>query len=357
MNTGRTLATVALIVTLAAVGLGPNAANAGSSIKDDEKVLFFPTAAHRQAGRWVVPVHGWIFEPETGSIWRSALVHSLRSALRVRDDQEGFFRKRLRWFLVDNERGKKIRIRIGGSEYTLPKSKADGHFRGTIELSDAVHRRRNGSIQVRAKAKRNDQRVFAGEVFLVEETGLSVISDIDDTIKVTGAYDRKLTLERTFLQSFASVPGMAQAYRAWQTQGAAFHYVSASPWHLFKPLERFMRRTAYPRGSMHLRNFRLKDSSRWNLLKSSRDYKEKVIENLLARFPKRRFVLVGDTGERDPEVYSAIARRHPKQIEKIFLRLVRSNDMANDRRQRTNEGHSVPVVVFTRASELATHQP
>ena len=91
--------------------------------------------------------------------------------------------------------------------------------------------------------------------------------------------DKQLTLERTFLHAFEQVPGMAQAYRRWLHEGAAFHYVSASPWHLFIPLSRFMQRSKFPVGSLHLRDFRLKSSSRWNLLKSSMNYKIAIIED------------------------------------------------------------------------------
>ena len=335
------------------VGASVPAVHAGSSIKRDEEVLFFTTAAHRSGANWVAPVHGWIFEPEKDSMLRGALVESLRGALQVKKSQESIFRRRLQWFLVDNERGKKITIKVGGVEQTLSKSKADGHFRGTVQIPATAPGARPGqSLRIRAKTRSGDGRNFEGSVMLVDEEGLSIISDIDDTIKVTGAYDRRLTLERTFLQSFKAIPGMAAAYRAWSNEGAAFHYLSASPWHLADPLGRFMRRSAFPKGSLHLRDFRLKSNSRWNLLKSSEDYKLKAIEQLLAQFPKRTFLLIGDTGERDPEVYSAIATRHPKQIQGILLHLVRPRDMPEERRRRTEGTHGVPVTVFSDATTL-----
>ncbi len=346
---------VAILLVLGAiVGTAESTVHAGSSIKSDEEVLFFTTAANWSDGSWVAPIHGWIFEPEEDSFLRSALVESLRGALQVKKSQESIFRKRLRWFLVDNERGKRITVRVGGVEKKLSKSKADGHFRGTIRIPGTARGARAGqSLRIRAKTRSGDPRSFEGTVMLVGEEGLSVISDIDDTIKVTGAYDRKLTLERTFLHSFKAIPGMASAYRVWSKQGAAFHYVSASPWHLADSLAQFMKRTAFPSGSLHLRDFRIKSSSRWNLLKSSKAYKIDVIEQLLAQFPKRRFILVGDTGEKDPEVYSEIASRHPTRIDGIFLHLVRPNDMNPGRTKRTQGAHNVPVTVFSDAGALS----
>lgn len=352
---GSRLLMASLLLVVGLTGVAMSQAQAGSTIKGDEEVLFFPTAAHRESGHWVAPIHGWIFEPEQGSIWRRTLVQSLRKLMQVKASEESFFRKRIRWFLVDNERGKKLAVRVSSVTHTLPASGADGHFRGVVRIPVTTRGAVAGSsIRVTAKTRAADARRFEGEVLLIAEKGISVISDIDDTIKVTGAYDRKLTLKRTFLQSFRAVPGMARVYRAWRSEGAAFHYVSASPWHLFSPLSSFMRRSAFPKGSLHLRNFRVKSSSRWNLLKSSKDYKLKAIEELLGRYPKRVFVLVGDTGESDPEIYSELAHKHPAQIRRIFLHLVRPEDM-DERRLRATEGtHHVPVTVFTDAAVIAT---
>ena len=42
----------------------------------------------------------------------------------------------------------------------------------------------------------------------------------------------------------------------------------------------------------------------------------------MADFPGRRFLLVGDSGERDPEVYAEVARRRPEQVTGIAIRQV-----------------------------------
>lgn len=331
----------------------PAELHAGSKIKSDEEVVFFTTAANLANGAWQAPIHGWIFEFEEDSLWRSAIARGLRKALRVAKNQEAIFRRRVLWFLVDNERGKRITVRVGGIETTLAKSGADGHFQGIVQIPASRAGRAGGhSLRIRAKTRKGDDRRFEGILMLVGDEGLSVISDIDDTIKITGAYDRTLALKRTFLHRFEEVPGMARAYREWSRQGAVFHYVSASPWHLFVPLSQFMRRSVFPIGSLHLRDFRLKSSSRWNLLKSSKDYKLGNISKLLEQFPKRHFILVGDTGESDPEIYSEVARRFPGRIQAIYLRQVRRSDVDDTRRRAAQHGHDVPVRFFQRASEL-----
>lgn len=66
--------------------------------------------------------------------------------------------------------------------------------------------------------------------------------------------------------------------------------------------------------------FRVKDSSFFDLYANPEAYKRRTIEPILKTFPGRKFVLVGDSGEKDPEIYGALARGHPAQIVRIFIR-------------------------------------
>ena len=63
--------------------------------------------------------------------------------------------------------------------------------------------------------RNGDQRVFIGDVSLFGKAGMTVISDIDDTIKITQVRDRRAALRNTFLEPFAPVPGMAKVYSGW----------------------------------------------------------------------------------------------------------------------------------------------
>ena len=99
-----------------------------------------------------------------------------------------------------------------------------------------------------------------------------------------------------------------------ERKGAYFHYISASPWQLYPALRQFMDNHV-PRGAVGLRNFRLKDRSFVDFLKSSQSYKvERITEIFCKRYPEHRFILIGDSGEHDPEVYGRIARSFAKQI-------------------------------------------
>jgi hypothetical protein len=302
-----------------------------SPIKPDEVVLFFPSIAHQiEDGRaWEMEVHGWIHEPEERSLFRRAAVELFRKSLGLEkaDEASAIFRQRARWFLVDSERGKRISVRIGQTEYPVDVSAADGHFRGTIRLSEEEARvlapAEAGSarrLRFQAGTRPGDGRVFAGNAQLVGPTGVSVISDIDDTIKVSNVADRKQLLANTFLREFQAVPGMASLYRRWAEEGAVFHYVSASPWQLYVPLAEFLQAAGFPHGSFHLKDFHGVGKGLVELFATPERTKRRAIEPILAPFPQRKFVLVGDSGELDPEIYGALAREHPDQIARILIR-------------------------------------
>lgn len=158
-----------------------------------------------------------------------------------------------------------------------------------------------------------------GLVQLIEPKGVSVISDIDDTIKDTGINKgKKHVLSSTFAQETKDVSGMADVYKYWALKGANFHYVSNSPWQLFPMLERFFQKYSFPLGSAHLKFFEPK--SHKALFYDPQAAKKESIIKIINDFPKRKFILVGDSGEMDLELYTSIARDYPQQIIKIFIR-------------------------------------
>jgi phosphatidate phosphatase APP1 len=165
-----------------------------------------------------------------------------------------------------------------------------------------------------------------------------VISDIDDTIKISNVLDKEKLLANTFIKEFRPVPGMVDAYRSWAKEGAIFHYVSGSPWQLYSFLNDFMVREGFPPGSFALRSFRVKDRTFFNLFASPEKSKIPIIETILSRYAGRQFVLVGDSGERDPEVYGEIARSHPKQIVHILVRNVPGSDVSKERLEKAFSG-------------------
>jgi len=302
-------------------------------IKSDERVIFYPSAAKRAANtnEWQAEIRGCVFEPEK----RGLTLALLRETLDLKDvemtpAEEKIFNERARLFLVDHERGKKIFVRFGEKVFPAGKSAANGKFAGKVVLGNAELKR-----AFQAVLSSEDSRIFSGEVFPLEDEGVSVISDIDDTIKITEVRDKNATLRNTFLREFQPVPGMAEFYRTAATErNVSFHYISASPWQLYEPLVAFVRSNGFPAGTFELKEFRWKDKSFFSLFASPEKYKPGVIEPLLKQFPKRKFILVGDSGERDPEIYGALARKFPGQIFRILIRDVTSEPAESPRYQK-----------------------
>jgi len=318
-------------------------------LKADEEIEFYPTLGQRAPGSdaWRLEIHGCVFEPEK----RRLTLAALREALDLQDveltpAEAKIFNDRARLFLVDHERGKGVFVRIGEKVLYVGKSSADGHFQGEILLhgSEIRHLRSsvssgNWRIHVMAELPPGDAREFAGDVVLLDDTGLSVVSDIDDTIKITQVRDRRATLRNTFLLPFEPAPGMARLYQDLvESHRTEFHYVSASPWQLYSPLAEFTRTNGFPSGTFALKKFRWKDRSFPSLFAHPEKYKSAVIEPLLKRFPHRRFVFIGDSGERDPEIYATLARQYPGQVVCVLIRDVSDEPADAERYHKTFSG-------------------
>jgi len=331
-----------------------------STVKSDETVILIPTVAHLPEGSetWEVSLHGWIFEQRwfsTTREWWSKLTAddddleeeldddqlmelppsavtsapAARPRLRKRD----IFKQRSHYFLVDNERGKRIAIRLSGERFVTDPSAPNGHFFGVARIpGDQLDDRHPGQapndadgdrvLPVRVDLEEGDDRVFESDVYFLRDRGISVISDIDDTIKITEVLSKRACTRNTFLRPFRAVPGMVQLYADWAKQGATIHYVSACPWQLYEPLRVFMNEAGFPAGPVEMKLFRWKDRSGWDLFDSPESFKVETIGALLERFPNRRFILVGDSGQSDPEAYATLARRYPRQVRRILIRMV-----------------------------------
>jgi phosphatidate phosphatase APP1 len=269
--------------------------------------------------------------------------------LKRDDEKTKILKRRVGPFLVDNERRKELVVQLGCTDnsgescrvFPLPQSKKNGHFEAMLNIDDeelaAIQEAtcdEKNTVHYQAVVEDSDERIFEGLAMLISPTGISVISDIDDTVKITGVGDKRALLRSTFMEEFKEVPGMAQMYQQWASDmDAKFHFVSSSPWQLWEELETFLSRVGFPMATFHLKPIRLKDRTLLNLWKCPLETKIAVIESILESFPLRQFLLVGDTGEKDPEVYGEIARRYPNQIKGIYVRNVTNETGEEERYQ------------------------
>jgi hypothetical protein len=341
-----------------------HAATSRSTLKHNQEVIFLPTCAAPAAdgALWRVPVHAWVFERERDSLVRGLALKMLAKALGLApgEAESELFKERAMAFLVDNKRGRRLSLELGERLYTLASTRRNGHSLTELQIPvgapkdcrpDAADGVR--PLTFRACLPQGDSRLFEGVAYALGAKGWSVVSDIDDTIKVSEVSDRRALLSNTFLKEYQGVAGMSEAYRRWSSAGAAFHYVSASPWQLYEALAKFLRADGFPPGSMHLKQLRWKDKSVIDLFKSGKSTKRAALAPLLAAFPQRSFVLIGDSGEKDLELYGEMARLYPSQVKYIFIRNI-SCEKKDSRRVRMAfaEVESSKWRLFDGATEL-----
>ncbi|KAF2104063.1 hypothetical protein NA57DRAFT_62792 [Rhizodiscina lignyota] len=158
-----------------------------------------------------------------------------------------------------------------------------------------------------------------------EPSGWAVISDIDDTIKLTMTSSPVGILKTTFAEPFTPITGMPELYKHLNEKlsNPPFWYLSASPYNLY-PFLREFREQYYPAGTLILR-----DASWMNLggflaslTQGTQAYKVDRMMKVHKWFPNRKFVCLGDSTQSDPEAYAEMYRRDPSWIGKIFIRKV-----------------------------------
>jgi phosphatidate phosphatase APP1 len=185
-----------------------------------------------------------------------------------------------------------------------------------------------------------------------------IISDVDDTILHTGAQRVSKMIWQTLFGSELtriSFVGAPELYRALAADseggGNPIFYVSSSPWNLHGFLFAFLRHRDFPRGPLLLRDLLGDDPDR-----SHASHKNARIDEVLELHPGLRFVLIGDSGQHDPEIYADVVSRHPGRIIAVYIRDVRLDP--GDRRVEAiaaDWAHDVPFVVVADSASLARH--
>lgn len=338
------------------------------NLKADEDLLFFPDYAYVDPRSSLVRirVHAWAFEPEKDSVKRKAVISLLKKQMGMPGDSETakLFEDRCMHFMVDQERGKSVAVRIGNDVYNVGMTDASGHTERALCLplqmfNPIVVQNRGGAnegpvwFDVSTSSRSDPSRVYNAHTRFIPFNGVSVISDIDDTIKISQVTDKKALLENTFINPYKDVPGMAKLYRKWADQGAEFHYLSASPWQLYTPISDFMKSAGFPDGVYKMKIFGMSNNFS-TLFDGPEKVKTPYLSMVFKDFPGRTFILVGDSGEKDPEIYADIARKNPGHVTHIYIRNVSGESRDSARMKAAFKGLSDDLwTLFSDASEIA----
>lgn len=175
-------------------------------------------------------------------------------------------------------------------------------------------------IPTHVRVLANEQLSTIQEVKITEPTGVSLISDVDDTIKRSNISGGAREIFRnTFIRDLKdlTVDGVPEWYNQMHSLGVSIHYCSNSPWQLYPVLASYLKIMGFPTGSLHLKQY---TGMLQGIFEPVAERKKTTLDRLLRDFPERKFILVGDSGEADLEVYTELALQNPGRVLAVFIR-------------------------------------
>ena len=213
--------------------------------------------------------------------------------------------------IIDGERHQVVADRGGVIDVNLPASLTPGWHEVTFESFDG--------------------KTTVAPVFIVaDEQRVGLVSDIDDTVMVTALPRPFLAAWNTFVldeHARTPTPGMNVFYeRALHALGylaAPVVYLSTGPWNVAPTLARFLGRNLYPAGPLLLTDW---GPTPQRLFRSGTDHKMRNLERLATEFPDVKWLLVGDDGQHDEEIYGRFADMHPDNVLAIAIRQLSTSE-------------------------------
>jgi phosphatidate phosphatase APP1 len=182
------------------------------------------------------------------------------------------------------------------------------------------------------------------------ETAFGVVSDVDDTVMVTWLPRPLLAGWNTFVldeHARLATPGMAVLYERIRTERphSPFVYLSTGPWNTAPTLRRFLTRNLFPSGPLLLTDW---GPTHDRFFRSGRVHKEQNLHRLATEFPGVKWLLVGDDGQHDEEIYSTFIARHPDSVAAVAIRQLYFTEAVlaggRSKAQRHSEAGGVPWV-------------
>ena len=200
----------------------------------------------------------------------------------------------------------------------------------------------------------------AGVMVPGAKSRFGIISDIDDTILKTNAVNIARMVYHTFTnnaQTRLAFPGVASFYRALQDGGTGdeknpIFYVSSSPWNLYDLLIDFMKINGIPSGPVFLKDYGFTHNKIFT--ESHSEHKPKKIRKVINAYPQMQFILIGDSGQEDPEIYSEIINEFPDRILAVYIRDVTSSSRDSEIKI-TYKDQKIPFVYAENSYNAALH--
>ncbi|KAK0905484.1 hypothetical protein LTR91_025132 [Friedmanniomyces endolithicus] len=175
-------------------------------------------------------------------------------------------------------------------------------------------------VPTHVRVMATDKLSSTEEVQITEPRGVSVISDIDDTVKHSAISAGVAEVVRNaFIRDLGdlTIEGVREWYTTMHDMGVQVHYVSNSPWQMYPILTSYFKMARLPMGTVHLKHYTGLLSG---IFEPVAERKKSSIDKILRDFPDRKFILIGDSGVADLEVYTDTAMENPGRVIGIFIR-------------------------------------
>ncbi len=298
----------------------------------------------------------------SGRILKDKFIHSNQTDSTYRN-----LINNVRRFRSDEIPGAEIIIKIGETEFKKTTD-PEGYFKleATLPLKPFSSDNTWIPYQVNLlKTPWQDVDLKAsGEILIPGQVDFGIISDIDDTILHTGvtSFLKWQAIYRTLLQNAASrraIKTGSAFYRALEAGNRnpkakrPFFYVSNGPWNLYDLLVEFLTVNGFPKGPILLRDFGIPYEEQ---SPDYRGHKYAQIARILQTYPNLPFLLVGDSGEKDLDIYLSIAENFPSRVPAIYIRDVANKKRAARINQIIEMSPADPEILFVKNfADAAAH--
>lgn len=258
-----------------------------------------------------------------------------------------------------------VKIRLKFFDQTIyNKTESDGFFKFEWEAENDVPA---GWHFVKVEALDDNGSVLnsgEGKIYVPHITQYAFISDVDDTVMISHSATIGKRLRELFIKNprtrktFPAAAGHYQQLALAHTkaeQPNPFFYVSSSEWNLYDYLIETFRFNKLPDGA-----FLLNTLKRWKDLiktgKTGHEGKLLRVMRILDAFPNQRFIFFGDNSQKDPEIYTSIAVKYPKNIEAIYIRNIRPEKQQEAKiLLQKLEPYNIHTCLFNTSSEAIEH--
>ncbi|GAA4274055.1 phosphatase domain-containing protein [Aquimarina gracilis] len=276
-----------------------------------------------------------------------------------------------RQFESDEVRNVSLTLKLPNNQTIEASTDHEGYYHLELEIvSLSQYLNKTGWVTYSVSYKEEETKkeisnlnTFASEMLIPsKEAEYGVISDIDDTILHTGvaSFFKWRVIVNTIFKNFdkrKAIDGTVKFYKRLQlgkknNPKNPFFYVSNSPWNLYDYLNAFFKKNNFPKGPILLRDFRTPFDK---TPKPKMPHKLSEILNLLKMYPEMKFILIGDSGEKDADIYTKIAQDFPGRILAIYLRNVNHRRKEKRIKKIIQSFDASPILLVHSAEEAMEH--